>query len=146
MKLQIRRASLKDAIFFYQLRTDINTQKNSFNQKKIKYSNHLKWFKKKIKNKKTILLVAFFNKSINIATIRYETKKLFTYVSISIYRKFRNLGYGSRILKMSEKFIKKKLIIISKIKKNNIASIKIFKKNNYKLINNDNTFVLMKII
>jgi hypothetical protein len=146
MKLQIRRASLKDAIFFYQLRNDIKTKKNSFNQKKIKYSNHLKWFKKKIKNKKAILLVAFFNETINIATIRYETKKLFTYVSISIYRKFRNLGYGSRILKMSEKFIKKKLIIISKIKKNNIASIKIFKKNNYKLINNDNTFVLMKII
>jgi len=68
-----------------------------------------------------------------------------TYVSIYISKKLRNLGYGSKILKMSEKFLKKKIIIISRIKKNNIKSIKIFKNNNYKLINNDDYTALIKV-
>lgn len=46
---------------------------------------------------------------------------------------------------MSEKFLKKKIIIISRIKKNNIKSIKIFKNNNYKLINNDDYTALIKV-
>jgi spore coat polysaccharide biosynthesis protein SpsF len=146
MKLQVRKALLKDAKFFYELRNESKTKKNSFSQKKIEYSDHLKWYKKKIKNKKTNFLVAFFNEFAKVGAIRYETEKIFTYVSISICSEFRNLGYGTKILKMSEKFLKKKCIIISKIKKNNLSSIKIFKKNNYKIINNDNIFLLMKII
>jgi predicted GNAT family acetyltransferase len=146
MKLKIRKASVKDAVFFYELRNEIKTKKNSFSQKKIKYSNHLKWYKEKIKNKKANFLVAFFNEFKKVGVIRYETEKIFTYVSISICSEFRNLGYGTTIIKMSEKFLKKKCIIISIIKKKNLPSIKIFKKNNYKLISNDNAFVLMKII
>jgi spore coat polysaccharide biosynthesis protein SpsF len=146
MKLKIRKASIKDAVFFYKLRNEIKTKKNSFSQKKIKYSDHLKWYKKKIKDKKANFLIAFFNEFAKVGAIRYETEKIFTYVSISIYSEFRNLGYGTTILKMSEKFLKKRCIIISKIKKNNLPSIRIFKKNNYKIINNDNIFVLMKII
>jgi spore coat polysaccharide biosynthesis protein SpsF len=145
MKLQVRKALLKDAKFFYELRNESKTKKNSCYQGKIKYSDHLKWYKKKIKDKKANFFIAFANKSINVGIVRYETKKLLTYVSISIHRKFRNLGYGSKLLKMSEKFLKKKLIIISKIKKKNIPSIKIFHKNNYKLIDNDSSFLLMKI-
>lgn len=146
MKIKIRKASINDAIFFYELRNEKSTRKNFFNKKNIKYNDHLKWYKKKIKNKNVIFLVALNNNSEKIGTVRYEEKKIFTNISISVSKKFRNLGYGSKIIKNSEKFLKKKLIIISRIKKNNKASIKIFKKNNYKVIKNNNDLMLMKII
>ena len=146
MKIKIRKASIKDAIFFYELRNEKSARNNFFNKKNIKYNDHLKWYKKKIKKKNAIFLVAYTNNSKKIGTVRYETKKIFTNVSISISKKFRNLGYGSKIIKNSEKFLKKKLIIFAIIKKNNKASIKIFTKNNYKVIKNNNDFILMKII
>jgi spore coat polysaccharide biosynthesis protein SpsF len=145
MKLQIRKASMDDAVFFYKLRNDLTTRKNCFNQKKIKYLDHLKWYNKKIRKKNTTFLIAFNNEHKSIGAVRYETEKNLTYVSIYISKKLRNHGYGSKILKMSEKFLKKKIIIISRIKKNNIKSIKIFKNNNYKLINNDGYTTLIKV-
>lgn len=146
MKIKIRKASIKDAIFFYELRNEKSARNNFFNKKNIKYNDHLKWYKKKIKKKNAIFLVALINNSEKIGTIRYETEKIFTNISINISKKFRNLGYGSKIIKNSEKFLKKKLIIISRIKNNNKASIKIFTKNNYKVIKNNNDLMLMKII
>jgi spore coat polysaccharide biosynthesis protein SpsF len=146
MKIKIRRASVKDAIFFYELRNEKAARKNFFNTKNIKYNDHLKWYKKKLKKKEVIFLVASINNSQKIATVRYETEKIFTNISINISKKFRNLGYGSKIIKNSEKFLKQKLIIISRIKNKNKASIKIFKKNNYKVIKNNDDLILMKII
>jgi len=146
MKIQIRKASVKDARFFYELRNEKTARKNSFDTKDIKYKDHLKWYKNKLKKKNVIFLVALISDSKKIGTVRYETDKIFTYISIHISKKYRNLGYGSKIIKKSEKFLKKKLVIISRIKNKNKASVKIFKKNNYKIIKNDNDLTLMKII
>ena len=91
-------------------------------------------------------MVALNNKSEKIGTVRYEAEIIFTNISINISKKFRNLGYGAKIIKKSEKFLKKKLVVISRIKNKNKASVKIFKKNNYKIIKNNNDLILMKII
>ena len=146
MKIKIKKASIKDAVFFYELRNEKSARENFFNKINIKYDDHLKWYKKRLKKKNAIFLVAIANNSEKIGIVRYETEKIFTNISINISKKFRNLGYGSKIIKKSEKFLKKKLIIISRIKSNNKASIKIFKKNNYKVIKNNSDFLLMKII
>ena len=42
MKIQISRASVKDARFFYELRNEKAARKNFFNTKDIKYNDHLK--------------------------------------------------------------------------------------------------------
>ena len=54
MKIKIRKASIKDAIFFFELRNEKSARKNSFNQKKIRPNDHLKWFHSKIKDKNII--------------------------------------------------------------------------------------------
>lgn len=146
MKIKIKKASIKDSSFFYELRNEKSARKNFFNTKNIKYNDHLKWYKKKIKKKNSIFLVALSNNSEKIGTVRYKTNKIFTDISINISKKFRNLGFGSKIIKESEKFLKKKAIIISRIKSNNKSSLKIFKRNNYKVIKNNKNLILMKII
>jgi ribosomal protein S18 acetylase RimI-like enzyme len=147
MRVKIRKAFIADATFFFTLRNETTVRKSFFHPQKIKLFDHLKWYKKKLKDKKIIFLVAFINKTEKIGIVRYETKKMFTNISIAISKEFRKFGYGSDILRKSEKFLKKKTIIISKIKKNNKASIKIFKKNNYKIIKkNNNSLALIKFI
>lgn len=146
MKIKIKKASVKDANFFYELRNEKGAKKNFFNTKNIKYNDHLKWYKKKLKKKNVVFLVALINNSQKIGTVRYETEKIFTNISINISKKFRNFGFGSKIIKKSEKFLKKKLIIISRIKNNNKASIKIFKRNNYKVFKSNKNLTLIKII
>ena len=146
MKIEIRKATVKDAVFFYELRNEKSARKNFFNTKNIKYNDHLKWYEKKIKKKNAIFLVALSNNSEKIGTVRYETNKIFTDISINISKKFRNLGFGSKIIKESEKFLKKKTIIISRIRSNNKSSIKIFKRNNYNVIKNNKNLILIKII
>ena len=146
MKIKIKKASINDASFFYELRNEKSARKNFFNTKNIKYNDHLKWYEKKIKKKNTIFLVALSNNSEKIGTVRYETNKIFTDISINISKKFRNLGFGSKIIKESEKFLKKKTIIISRIRSNNKSSIKIFKRNNYNIIKNNKNLILIKII
>jgi spore coat polysaccharide biosynthesis protein SpsF len=147
MRVKIRKAFIADDNFFFTLRNETTVRKSFFQQKKIKFFDHLKWYKKKLKEKKIIFLVAFINKTEKIGIVRYETKKMFTNISIAISKEFRKFGYGSDILRKSEKFLKKKTIIISKIKKNNKASIKIFKKNNYKIIKKkNNSLALIKFI
>ncbi len=146
MKIKIKKASINDASFFYELRNEKSARKNFFNTKNIKYNDHLKWYEKKIKKKNAIFLVALSNNSEKIGTVRYETNKIFTDISINISKKFRNIGFGSKIIKESEKFLKKKTIIISRIRSNNKSSIKIFKRNNYNVIKNNKNLILIKII
>ena len=84
MKIKIRKASIEDAIFFYELRNEKSARNNFFNKKNIKYNDHLKWYKKKIKKKNAIFLDAKNNNSEKIKTVRYETEKIFTNISINI--------------------------------------------------------------
>ena len=117
MKIKIKKASIKDAVFFYELRNEKSARENFFNKINIKYDDHLKWYKKRLKKKNAIFLVAIANNSEKIGTVRYETEKIFTNISINISKKFRNLGYGSKIIKKSEKFLKKKTYYYFKNKK-----------------------------
>jgi spore coat polysaccharide biosynthesis protein SpsF len=146
MKIQIKKASLKDASFFYELRNEKTARRNFFNTGSIKYSDHLKWYKKKLGQKKTIFLIALIDNSRKIGTIRYDVGVIFANISLNISKNFRGLGYGSKIIKKSEKFLKRKIIIISRIKKENKISLKIFKNNNYRVIKNHNDFTLIKFI
>ena len=104
MKIQIKKASLKDASFFYELRNEKIARKNFFITKKIKYNDHLKWYKKKLRQKNIIFLIALINNSKKIGIVRYDVGVILANISINISKDFRSLGYGSRILKKSEKF------------------------------------------
>ncbi len=117
MLVRIRKALISDSDFFYNLKNNPLNRKFSFNNEKIKPQSHKKWFKNNLKKRNKILLVAYLNRAHPIATIRYDVQKSLALVSIIIEKKFRGKGYGVKILKKSEKFLKKGMVIISKVKK-----------------------------
>ena len=146
MKLKIKKASIKDLEFVYLLRNETIARKNSINSKKILLKDHKIWFKKKIKDRNSLYFIITSKNLEKIGFVRYDLEYIFGSVSINILNKFRNLGYGSIILKETEKFIKKNIILVAKVKKNNPKSLKIFKKNQYKILKKTSHLVLFKII
>ena len=145
MTIKLKQATIKDIYFFFKLRNEYSTRKYFFNTRYIKYINHVKWYVKNLENKSTILIVGLNNKK-KIGIIKFFKKKQFTNVSIIIDKKFRNRGYGTILLKKAEKLIKTKTTLISKVKKKNKRSIKIFIKNNYKIVKTSNVYIYKKLI
>ena len=146
MKLNIRKASLKDSNLVYLLNNENLSRKNSLNSKKIKKKEHKIWFKKKINSKKNIFFIIESKKLENIGIVRYELENIFGYVSVNVSKNFRNLGYGTKILKETEKLLKKKIILIAYIKKKNVSSKKIFLKNKYKILRKSNPLIFLKLL
>lgn len=146
MSLQVRRACISDSPFFFNLRNDFYTRKSSFQKKKIKFNDHTKWFKKNVKKKNKIFLVSFIKKNLFIGTIRYDLDCFKALVSIVVDRKFRGKGYGAKMLKTSEKFLKKGTLIISNVKKTNLVSVKLFEKNKYYIINIKKNITFAKLV
>tara|TARA_B110000503_G_C7114370_1_gene399641 strand:+ start:1218 stop:1661 length:444 start_codon:yes stop_codon:yes gene_type:complete len=145
MRVEIKKATIEDSDFLLSLRNEKSTKKNSFNTNKINKKNHKSWFKKELDNKETILLIAYKNFE-KIGSVKYIFKDIFAYVSISIEKNFRNLGYGSIVLKAAELFLKKRTIIVAKVKKGNKKSINIFKKNKFTFFSNKKYITLIKIL
>tara|TARA_B100001175_G_scaffold317854_1_gene336959 strand:- start:3837 stop:4295 length:459 start_codon:yes stop_codon:yes gene_type:complete len=146
VKIKIRKTSSKDLDFTFFLRNENVARKNSINSKKITLKNHKIWFKKKINDKNSLYFIVMSKDSQRIGIVRYDLKDIFAYVSINIKNEFRNLGYGSIMLKETEKLIKKNLILVANVKKSNVNSLKIFKKNKYILLKKAKQLILVKII
>ena len=126
-KIKLKKISFEDIDLMFNWVNDALVRKNSFMKKKIKYSDHKKWFEKKIFSNKSLILKLLLN-NIPIGQIRYDKKSNFYEIDYSIDEAFRNYGFGRIIIKKSiKKFFKKKTIIRADVKQVNKQSIKIFK-------------------
>ena len=145
MQVKLRKVSIKDSDFLFFLRNEKSSRKNSFTTTIINKKDHKKWLEEELNNKGTIILVVYKN-SERIGMVRYNSKDIFTHVSIGIEKKFRSLGYGAAALKASEIYLKKSTIVVAKVKKINKNSINMFLKNKFKILLNKKYFILIKIL
>ena len=142
MKLKIKIAKLKDAKFIYSLRNDNISRKNSINQKKIKYGDHLLWLKKKLSTQKGKIFIIYggITKK-NIAYVRFDKSDFFTRVSIAIHKKFRGKGLSYNVLSSAEQQINEDSLLLADVNKKNLTSCKLFKKLNYIVIKKEKKFI-----
>lgn len=117
-----------DVYFLFRLFNDSKVVKNSLGKKKIDFKSHKSWFSKKIQNKYSKIYI-LKNNLFDIGQIRVDkhkpNKALITY---SISNEFRNNKLGSKIIKLALKIIPKGSKIVAIVKKNNLASKRIFDK------------------
>jgi len=142
MKLYLKKVKRNDENFLYKLRNESSIIRNSLNYSKITKVEHAKWFKNA--DTKSLILIAYLNKK-RIGTVRLEKSDSRIDVSIALKSIFQRKGYGAELIKQSEKFIKKNTILIAKIKKKNIRSLKIFLKNNYSILIKNKIITVYKI-
>jgi L-amino acid N-acyltransferase YncA len=132
-----------DLRFLYEI-YNYNVSKNIFSaKKKITFSEHKTWFISEYLKKKFIYIYIAYVKKKKIGYVRFGKIKNNIYdISFSLKSKFYGSGLGHRMLKKCiEKFLrKKKAIIIARVKKKNLNSIKCLIKNNFVKMSNKNFF------
>ena len=145
-KLELKEINSEDKDLMFGWANDSLVRKNSFKKKKIKYSDHIKWLKKKIISKKTLIFKLLLN-NIPIGQVRYDKKNNYYEIDYSIDEIFRNYGFGKIIIKKSiKKMFKKRTIIKADVKQENKESINIFKSLKFRQIKSNSikkTFELL---
>lgn len=135
----IRLATIDDMKKVFELSNDDMVRKNSINQKKIKWEDHIIWFKNRIQRiNEPFYIVESLDKEF-IAQVRFD-KKDEQIISISISEDFRGKGYASKIIKRCSEISGKKEIIAF-IKEENTISQKAFIKADYKFISKENGYL-----
>jgi hypothetical protein len=144
MNIKLKKAEKEDEYFI--LKTRNNNSRYLFNQKLISKNSHSKWFNEKLNSKKTLLLLIYYNK-LRCGYIRYDLKEYIAEISIIINKNYQKKGIGSYALRISEKKLNKNLFLISKVKKNNINSLKMFLANEYQELSREkNEITLFKVL
>ena len=129
----LKRSDFTDILVW---RNDLESRNNAITKKKISIKEHKQWAEKLIKNKKNKLFIALSN-NFKVGFIRYEHGYYGNFlVSIHLNQEFRNSGLGHKLLKLTQEdnqIFNQKKKLFAKINKNNLRSIKTFKKANYSL-------------
>ena len=124
-KIKIIKANLRDFNYFYSIRNQKSSVKNSKFGKIYKKFEYRNWFKQSLKKKDNKYFLAKEKKKL-VGYIRFD-KNLFYYkISIAIDETFQNQGYGKKIFTLCQKKIGKNKLLISEVKNNNKKSINFF--------------------
>ena len=138
MKISIKRSTLKDCLFFYNLRNNSNMRKISFNHNKINIKKHIEWYAANYKN--NFFYTCYVDK-IKSGYIRGEFKEDTMLISIAFLKKLHGKNIATESLKLFEKKIPKDIILIAKIKNDNSNSINFFIKNNFSLLSKKKSYL-----
>lgn len=148
--MKIRKATLNDLLYFFQLVNDPLVRNNSLNVENISLSDHTNWFKQKVSSAATYIYVAEERDNF-IGQVRFDREEIGRTWSIdySLASNYRGLGLGKELLKKSvESFCKEIDIsfdLLAKVKKTNLPSMKVFYKLDFKLLSeSDKTVTLTK--
>jgi len=149
MNLFLRKANIMDCDLLFNWANDEDVRKNSFNQSKILYENHVIWFKNTIELNKCIIFI-LYSYNTPVGQVRIDIEGNCGIIDYSIDKMNRGKGYGVEILHILEKTIINEKIsiikLIGNVKYNNIKSQRVFEKNNYKMILEEEYFLYSKEI
>ena len=143
--MQLRRATMDDALDVLAWRNDETTRKNSFNQEEISEENHLKWFKRKLDDNSCLMFI-LEDQDCPVGSIRLDITDDIGEISYMIAPDQRGRGLGKEILKLIES--RQELdgcetghriqSLVGFVNEDNVASAKCFENNGYtKLVAGD---------
>lgn len=98
--MKFREANIGDIDLYFEWANDPITRKNSYNDSIIEFSIHSEWFKRKLSDPRTWLLI-FSNENDNyLGQVRFELNEPATeaVIGISLDIKHRGSGYSSEML------------------------------------------------
>ena len=130
--IKLRKADNNDAELLFNWVNDTNVRKNSINPEPINWENHLIWFNKKINDNNSKILILFSPEYL-LGQIRIDLVDAYWNIDYSIDNEFRGIGLGKEMVKLLLKmygFYNFK----ATVKKENLASIKIFQNLGFKQI------------
>lgn len=130
-KIHFRFAKESDIDLYYEWTNDQLVRSNSFNQNKVEYSNHVKWFLNKLNSPECFFYLFYNAENKPVGQVRIDKNENEIVIGISIDEKFRGKSLGCEmLLKSTNDYLKKHSdsTITAYIKIENKASLAIFKK------------------
>ncbi len=127
----IRLAEESDMKAVFELSNDVLVRKNSIRSEHIEWKNHINWFHNILNNDDVLFYVAETTEGEFVGQVRFQKQNNEWVVSISICEKFRGKKVGEYILKQAMNYSGLKRIS-AYVKKENFASVNLFKKEGYK--------------
>ena len=134
--IKIREATDSDTKLIFNWSNDPLVRAQSFYSNAIEFENHENWFKEKLQNDNSLLLINNFGEN-NIGLVRFELENDKCTVGILIDEKFRGKGFSSLMLINSSTYYFNRFStpIFADIKESNTASIRSFEKAGYSFFN-----------
>ena len=141
----IQKITKKDSLDIWLWRNDKKSIFFSKNKKKITLEAHNKWFKKNLKNKKIKFYIGYLvkrNQKKKVGVVRFNVKSKYALVSINLNPDMRGKGLSYILLRSAIKSFQKfkKIKLIAEIKKNNLASVNSFLKNDFYFLKSKNNY------
>lgn len=150
LSLKIREANESDTNLIYNWSSEPLVRAQSFQSNTIKYENHEIWFKEKLENDNSLLLINMFDGQ-NIGLVRFEVDVDKCTIGILLDKKYRGQALSSLMLinSINYYFTRFSTTIFAYIKDSNKVSIKSFEKAGFTFfneitINGFNTLVYKK--
>lgn len=151
--LQLRKITESDAPLLFLWVNDDEVRNNAINTHKIKWEDHLKWFKKKLQSAHTYMFIGFLQDE-PVGQIRFDKECNDYVIDYSIIKTYRGKGLGTEIVKAGIKILSetiyKPFTAVAQVKEENIASIKVFTRLHFikteTVSKNNSTFNCYKLV
>jgi UDP-2,4-diacetamido-2,4,6-trideoxy-beta-L-altropyranose hydrolase len=135
--LRLRRATEQDCGLLWEWANDPTVRDCSFLSRPIPFAEHVEWFSRKLADSRCILYLAINGRSVPLGQVRYECKGEDAQVSVSVDCRFRCLGYGTKMIRLSAETVFENTdvdTIHALVKPDNEASIRVFEKAGYRRV------------
>lgn len=122
--------TIDDCDLLFNWVNDYEVRANSFNTNKIEYEEHVEWFKfEVIQNSSNMYILKVKNEKVGLVRLNELSTNEYL-ISYSIAKEYRGKGFGTMLLRLIKEKHSSRLLI-GKVKKDNIGSIKAFQNAGY---------------
>ncbi len=138
--LSLRRVTQADCHLVWRWANDPQVRAASFSSDNIALDEHVKWFENKLNDDGYLGLIAIDRNNEPIGQVRFDPKDDQTIIDISIDKKHRGLGYGTKVLSLAVKEFFDKTdfsIVHAYVKTGNVVSLAAFKKAGFEVENDE---------
>lgn len=143
----IRTAKQADCKDVFQWRNDLENRLMFLDESEVAFHDHLNWFMNALEDQFCNMYILETNgNKVGICRFVYNDNQGCSEVSINLNPRFKNKGFGKKLLKMaiSSYYAKNTVILSATIKNENYASKKIFSDCGFVLINQGKEAILTK--
>ena len=144
MDIFLRLVEEEDAKVLFDWRIDPTTRKYARNTEEFQFESHLKWLRASLRNPERSMFMAVDKGGNRIGQVRFDRDGRMAEIDIAVSPAMRGQGIGTMLLKKScQNYLNNWDIdyLLAEVKKNNVASIGIFKKAGFEVYEKDNELV-----
>jgi RimJ/RimL family protein N-acetyltransferase len=139
--LTLRSADLQDTLLLFDWANDPEVRNNAFSHGSIPWEDHFKWFTQKIASENTQIFI-LSNDSLPVGQIRFDRDGIEWLIDYSVSAQNRGKGFGKKIVALALEQFDNGSHFKAKVKKENLASQKVFEANGFEVSQQDDKIVV----